>query len=79
LHFTPTSCSWLNLIERWFGQLTDKQLRRGVFTSVDDLTDAIIEFIDVHNEDPKPFVWVAKVEDILQKVAKCKAILETVH
>ena len=79
LHFTPTSCSWLNLIERWFGQLTDKQLRRGVFTSVGDLTDAIAEFIDVHNEDPKPFIWTAKVENILQKVGKCKAILETVH
>ena len=52
LHFTPTSCSWLNLIERWFGLLTDKQLRRRAFTSVDDLTDAINEFIDVHNQDP---------------------------
>ena len=79
LHFTPTSCSWLNLIERWFGQLTDKQLRRGAFTSVSDLIDAITEFIDVHNPDPKPFVWTAKVDDILKKVGKCKAILETVH
>ena len=79
LHFTPTSCSWLNLIERWFGQLTDKQLRRGAFTSVSDLIDAITEFIDVHNQDPKPFVWTAKVDDILKKVGKCKVILETVH
>ena len=79
LHFTPTSCSWLNLIERWFGQLTDKRLRRGAFTSVDELIDAITEFIDVHNKDPKPFVWTAKVEDILNKVGKCKAIFETVH
>ena len=79
LHFTPTSCSWLNLIERWFGLLTDKQLRRRAFTSVDDLIDAINEFIDVHNQDPKPFVWTAKVDDILRKVGKCKAILETVH
>ena len=79
LHFTPTGCSWLNLIERWFGQLTDRQLRRGAFTSVDDLIDAINEFIDVHNRDPKPFVWTAKVDDILRKVGKCKAILETVH
>ena len=79
LHFTPTSSSWLNLIERWFGYLTDKQLRRGAFVSVDDLIRAIDEFIEVTNEDPKPFVWNAKVEDILRKVGKCKAILETVH
>ncbi len=79
LHFTPTSSSWLNLIERWFGHLTKKQLRRGVFASVDDLIRAIDEFIEVTNDDPKPFVWNAKVDDILRKVGKCKAILETVH
>jgi transposase len=79
LHFTPTSCSWLNLIERWFGQLTAKQLRRGAFTSVKDLTNSITQFIKMYNNDPKPFVWNAKVEDILRKVGKCKAILETVH
>lgn len=79
LHFTPTSSSWLNLIERWFGLLTDKQLRRGAFTGVDVLMQAIDEFIEVTNDDPKPFVWTAKVEDILKKVGKCKAILETVH
>ncbi len=79
LHFTPTSCSWLNLIERWFGQLTEKQLRRGVFTSVKELTHTIKQFIKVYNEHPKPFVWNAKVDDILRKVGKCKAILETVH
>ena len=79
LHFTPTSCSWLNLIERWFGQLTEKQLLRGAFTSVKDLTHTINQFIKVYNDNPKPFVWNAKVEDILRKVGKCKAILETVH
>ncbi len=79
LHFTPTSCSWLNLIERWFGQLTEKQLRRGVFTSVKELTHTIKQFIKVYNEHPKPFVWNTKVDDILRKVGKCKAILETVH
>ncbi len=79
LHFTPTSSSWLNLIERWFGQLTEKQLRRGVFTSVKDLIRTIDKFIAVYNNNPKPFVWNAKVEDILRKVGKCKAILETVH
>ena len=79
LHFTPTSSSWLNLIERWFGQLTEKQLRRGAFTSVKDLTRTIEKFIAVYNNNPKPFVWSAKVNDILRKVGKCKAILETVH
>ena len=79
LHFTPTSSSWLNLIERWFGHLTEKQLRRGVFTSVKDLTRTIDKFIKVYNKNPKPFVWSAKVDDILRKVGKCKAILETVH
>jgi len=79
LHFTPTSSSWLNLIERWFGQLTEKQLRRGAFTSVKDLNHAIEKFITTYNHNPKPFVWNAKVEDILRKVGKCKAILETVH
>jgi transposase len=79
LHFTPTGSSWLNLVERWFGLLTDKQLRRGAFVSVNDLIQSINEFIEVTNDDPKPFVWVAKVEDILRKVGKCKAILETVH
>jgi hypothetical protein len=69
----------LNLIERWFGQLTAKQLRRGAFTSVKDLTNSITQFIKTYNNDPKPFVWNAKVEDILRKVGKCKAILETVH
>jgi len=79
LHFTPTSSSWLNLIESWFAQLSRKQLQRGAFVSVEDLEDTIDEFIAVHNEDPKPFVWTAKVDDILRKVGKCKAILDTVH
>jgi len=79
LHFTPTSSSWLNLIERWFGHLTDKQLKRGAFSSVAELIQAIDDFIEVNNEDPKPFLWNAKVEDILAKVGKCKAIIETVH
>ena len=79
LHFTPTSSSWLNLIERWFGHLTEKRLKRGVFTSVDDVIEAIDEFIEANNDDPKPFVWSARIEDILNKVGKCKAIIETVH
>jgi transposase len=79
LHFTPTSSSWLNLVERWFRELTDKALRRGVFPSVPDLVAAIGEFLEAHNEDPKPFVWTASVEAILDKVGRCKAVLETPH
>ena len=79
LHFTPTSSSWLNLVERWFREITEKRIRRGVFHSVKDLISAIEEYLEVSNENPKPFVWTASVESILDKVNKCKAILETVH
>jgi len=79
LHFTPTSSSWLNLVERWFRELTEKALRRGVFPSVPDLIAAIDAFLEAHNEDPKPFVWTASVAAILEKVGRCKAVLETVH
>jgi transposase len=79
LHFTPTSSSWLNLVERWFRELTDKAIRRGVFYSVPDLITAIQQYLDAHNEDPKPFVWTASIDSILEKVARCKAVFETVH
>ena len=79
LHFTPTSSSWLNLVERWFRNLTDKRIRRGSFPSVPDLIAAITEFIDANNDDPTPFVWTATVEKILAKLTRCKAIYETVH
>lgn len=79
LHFTPTSASWLNLVERWFGEITSKRIRRGVFKSVPDLVTAIEEYIRVNNESPKPFVWTKKVEDILDKVAHCKAVSGTLH
>jgi len=79
LHFTPTSSSWLNLVERVFGELTQKRIRRGVFHSVPELIDAIDQYISIYNEHPKPFVWTAKVEDMVRKVSKCKAILETLH
>jgi transposase len=79
LHFTPTSSSWLNLIERWFRELSQKRLRRGVFRSVPDLIAAIEEFLAVHNEDPKPFVWTATAEAIVAKVSRCRVILETAH
>jgi len=79
LHFIPTSSSWLNLVERWFRELTDKAIRRGVFHSVPDLITAIDAFLTAHNDDPKPFVWTASVDAILEKVGRCKAILETEH
>ncbi|MHB8491735.1 MAG: IS630 family transposase [Solirubrobacteraceae bacterium] len=79
LHFTPTSSSWLNLVERWFRELTDKAIRRGVFYSVPDLITAIEQYLDAHNSDPKPFVWTASVDSIIEKVGRCKAVLETVH
>ena len=79
LHFTPTSSSWLNLVERWFREITDKRIRRGVFHSVADLIAAIEDYIAGHNAHPKPFVWTKSAEAILEKVGRCKAILETVH
>ena len=79
LHFTPTGASWLNLVERWFRELTDKRIRRGVFHSVDDLKKAIQEFLSRNNREPQPFVWTASVESILEKISRCKAIYETLH
>jgi len=79
LHFIPTSSSWLNLIERWFGEITRKRIRRGVFHSVPELIEAIEEYIRVNNQDPKPFVWTRKVDEIIEKVSYCKAIMETLH
>jgi len=79
LHFTPTSSSWLNLVERWFRELTDKRLRRGSFWSASDLIAAIRDYLDGHNQNPKIFVWSAPVERIMAKVAKCKEALGTLH
>ena len=79
LNFTPPGSSWLNLVERVFGKLTQKRLRPGVFHSVPELIDVIYKHLDTCNNNPTPFVWTAKLEDILRKVWKCKAILQTVH
>ena len=79
LHFTPTGSSWLNLVERWFRELTDKQIRRGAFGSVAELIRAIREFIAAYNRDPKPFVWTATAQSIIDKVSRCKATMETLH
>jgi transposase len=79
LHFTPTSSSWLNLVERWFRELTEKRLRRGSFWSMSDLIAAIRDYLEGHNQNPKIFVWSAPVERIMAKVAKCKEALGTLH
>jgi transposase len=78
LHFTPTSSSWLNLVERWVRELTGKALRRGVFHSVPDLIAAIEAYLAAHNENPKPFMWTATAEDILAKVARGRVALQQV-
>ena len=79
LHFIPTSSSWLNLIERWFRELTDKRIRRGSFQNVPELIAVIREYLDGHNQNPRVFVWTASVDRILAKVAKCKEALGTLH
>jgi transposase len=78
VHFIPTSSSWLNLVERWFAELTNKAVRRGSFQSVPDLIGKIMEFIDSNNEVAKPFVWTATAEDILAKIEKCRKRLEEI-
>src|SRR6266566_707961 len=77
-HFIPTSSSWVNLVERWFGELTEKAVRRGAFFSVPDLVRAIEEFLAAWNENPRPFVWTAKLEDILKKIERARAKLESI-
>ena len=78
-HFVPTSSSWLNMVERWFRDLTDKRIRRGVFKSVADLIAAIEDYIEHHNKNPKPYVWTAKAEDIIAKYRRAKAVLDKVQ
>jgi transposase len=79
LHFTPTSASWVNLVERFFRDITEERIRRGVFHSVDDLKTAIQEYLDHRNSNPKPYHWTAKTETILAKVDKAKDMLRTLH
>src|SRR6266849_3215821 len=79
LHFIPTSSSWLNLVERWFRELTDKRIRRGSFGNVPVLIAAIQQYLDNHNQNPRVFVWSAPVERILAKIAKCKEALDSLH
>lgn len=75
----PTSSSWLNLVERWFGELTSKRIRRDSFVSVAALKQAIAEFLAAWNEDPKPFIWTATVDAIVEKLSRCKQTLERIQ
>jgi len=78
-HFIPTSSSWLNLVERWFGELTQKAVRRGIFHSVPNLVQAIKAFLDGWNSDPKPFIWNTKLEDILKKIDRARTKAESIQ
>jgi len=78
-HFTPTSASWLNLVERFFRDITEERIRRGVFHSVDDLKAAIMEYLDHRNDNPKPYHWTASPEAIMRKVTKANDTLRTLH
>jgi transposase len=79
MHFTPTASSWLNLVERWFREITDKRIRRGTFRSVGELKQAIVDYIAKHNANPTPFIWTAPAERILEKIRRARAVLENVH
>jgi transposase len=74
MHFIPTSSSWLNLVERWFREITDKRIRRGVFKSVEQLVAAITEYSADHNDNPRSLTWTAKVEDVLEKIRRAKCV-----
>jgi len=78
MHFIPTSSSWLNLVERWFREITTKRIRRGVFKSVDALVEAVMNYIAEHNKNPRSFTWTAKVEDLLAKVRRARATLDKI-
>lgn len=75
IHYIPTSSSWLNMIERWFAEITRRRIRRDSFSSVPQLVEAIMTYIEQHNEHPQPFVWTAKAQDILEKVRRARAVL----
>ncbi len=79
LHFIPTSSSWLNMVERFFGEITSKRIRRGSFKNVPELITAITNYIENHNQNPKVFIWSASVDKIMAKISKCKDLLETPH
>jgi transposase len=78
MHFTPTSASWLNMVERFFRDISENRIKRDSFTSVADLEQAIAQYIEHHNQSPKPFIWTARADDILAKVTRAKAALAQV-
>ena len=78
-HFTPTSASWLNAVEGFFAKLTRRRLKRGVFTGIVDLQAAINRFLRETNANPKPFVWTADPDAIIEKVRRGKLVLESLH
>ena len=78
-HFIPTSSSWLNLVERWFRDITHKRIRRAAFHSVPQLEAAIYQYIQHHNQNPQPFIWTKSADEIITKVNRCKALLGTLH
>jgi transposase len=78
-HFVPTSSSWMNLVESWFGHLDNKAIKRGAFLSVEDLQASIAAFLDAWNKSPKPFVWTATVESIQEKLTRCRRTLEQIQ
>ena len=79
LHFIPTSASWLNLVERWFGEITRKRIRRGTFRSVPALTNAIYAYLRETNKDPRPFIWTATAAKIMRKIKHCNEALDSAH
>ena len=78
-HFTPTSASWLNMVERFFRDISENLLKRGVFKSVDELTESVNQYICNHNKEPKPFIWTAKASDILAKVQRGRETMNKLH
>jgi len=79
LHFVPTGSSWLTMVERWFGLITQQRIRRETFKSVAQLIEAINEYVQHYNRDPKKFVWTKSADMILDKINRCKAALGTLH
>jgi len=79
LHFTPTGASWLNLVERWFAEITRKRIRRGTFHSVTELNRAISEYLRENNRKPRPFIWTATASKIMKKINHCKEALDAQH
>jgi transposase len=79
LHFTPTSASWLNMVERFFAEITRNRIRRGAFQSVAELKSAIMEYLEKHNANPKPFIWTKSAGQILENIVRAKQALESQH